>query len=711
MRIDLQTRKLLQLISRRYSLQLVFVLHQLCVSSSLFAQLPTIELYAISQSAAQTGTTINLNLTAGSRTDELSRLIFSREGVDARQVPGQPRLLSDEAITTGTFKVSVSSSTSPGLVDVRGLGRFGASNPRALLITEKPVDFISTDHTNLSTAIALKPSTIIVSHCQPLKRNYYSLTMQAGDTLRAVCYAKQLDSQAIPHMILLDPHRAELAEGRAVGDWPAELQHTAKQDGEYLLAIHDFLHQGGSQHAYALEAALEANPSTSGDLELNALLRPSIAREIENRFDEEVLLNVSASFDANRTVAHDMELKKDQSLWIEVRSQRDSQLTDPRLIIYRLAVASAESPEQSLSQIIEQDDPPAIGDVVRNFSQDPQLLWKVPEDGNYRFALLDQENGPRPADATAYSLIVRTAKPRFKLLAYIPYPANDINTSRPIGSNLLRGGTESVRFLLLRQGGFADAVEVTVNGLPAGVSASPLIIPANSTSGCITLACTEDASAWNGPLHFVGRSLSAEPILAEPQAATVLWPRMPTRNVIQTRLCSNLWFSINDQDTAPLLVQLGDESVPEVAPGAKLSLPIKITRRAGGHAACLLRSKDLPPKTSLGDITIAADKNEGTAELAVAADTPPGEYTFWMQNETKVNWRDNPQSLVREEAYLTKLNERLAQTSDAAQRAPLDAAIQSTAARIEELKKATAEKGLTVWLPSTTVRVRVVAKP
>ncbi len=690
------------------AIALLIPIFQSCIGNSLYAQFPTIELQAISQPAAQLGTTIDLKVSAGSRTDELSDLVFSDSGILAESVKEPAKLLSDASISTGAFKVTLSDSTPRGLVDVRALGRFGVSNPRSLLVTQQPIHAVATDHASLSTAIAWRPSTIFLSHCQPLKRNYYSLTMKSGDTLRAVCYAKPLDSLAIPSMILLGPDRSELASGRAIANWPAEIEHTASRDGEYHVIINDFLYQGGSQHAYVFEAAVRSPQAAIQVLELDALLRPTLESRPPAADHDSALLDHHASFHEKHLISQDLSLKKDQNLWIEVFSQQCGQLTDPRLIIYRLPDGTGTS-EQSPRQLVEQDDPPAIGDVVKIFSQDPQLLWKAPEDGNYRFVLLDNESGRRPPDATAVRLLIRSAKPSFNLYAYIPYPANDLNTSRPTGSNLMRGGAESVRLLLQRQAGFIDAVTVTAEGLPTGVAASPLIIPAGSNAGSITLTCTENATAWNGALRFVGHSMTAETLTAESQAATLLWARSPTHNAIQSRLCDQLRLSIGEQDTAPIGIQLGGDSVHEVAQGAKLSLPIKVIRRAGGNAACLLRPKDLPPKTSLSDVTIAADKNDGTAELTIAGDTPLGEYTFWMQNETKVKWRDNPQSLVREESYLTKLNEQLALTSDAAQRSAIETAITATSARVDELKKATAERELTVWIPSDSVRLKVVA--
>ena len=137
---------------------------------------------------------------------------------------------------------------------------------------------------------------------------------------------------------------------------------------------------------------------------------------------------------------------------------------------------------------------------------------------------------------------------------------------------------------------------------------------------------------------------------------------------------------------------------------------MNLNRREGGNAPCLLLPKHLLAKVTTPELPIDADQSEGNCELTVAADAPLGEFNFWMENETKVKWRDNPQALQRAEGRLIELNDRLAQTSESERQQKLHASIALVTAQIEALKGTTAERELTVWLPTTTQRVRVVAK-
>jgi hypothetical protein len=697
------------------------------------AQIPFVELNALSPSAAQVGSSFELRVTAN-HMEELARLDFSNPLVSAEQRMEKPRLLSEWSEPTGVFQVSVDAKALPGIAEVRAVGRFGVSNPRTLLITQQSILPATSDHSDPALAIELPAGKIIIGACPPQKRNYYRRTLAAGDVLRVAAYTQQLDSRATPTIVLYGPDRQELARSRGMGPWPAEIEQQVDESGDYLLAVHDFLFLGGQEYAYALEANVRSPSDQPRPLELDQLLRPSLddspeaseglslvrifadghdrltaASESTTELTVPFLVQGDFADDSAQTI--DFQGQAGQQLWIEVDSAALDQITDPRVVVYKVnAPASADGPAQMV-QLAENDDGPSLGDAAMRLRQpDPRFSWTVPEDGVYRIALSDFEGGDRPPGSTGYRLTVREQQPGFKLLTYPPFPTNNAGTSRAYGANLLRGGTEAIRVLAIRDEGFSGAIEVSADDLPAGVTAQPVVISAAANENTLTLVSSEDAPAWCGPISIVGHSQQEPQQVYPARTATVVWPASPTHNAIVSRQTKQLFLGVNSQDTAPLLVQLGDGQVLEVKQGEKLSIPIKVTRRAGGDAACVLRPQNLPAKVTLGELTIPADKSEAVAALTVAGDAPLGESTFWMQNETKIKWRENPQRLEREQAYLAKLNEALAQADAATDKSPIEAAIKTATERVEELKKQTAEKQLTVWLPTTTQRIRVVAK-
>lgn len=736
--VDRQINVWIRSTAERFWLQFLFSIFSPLFISNAFSQIPTIEVSALSQPAAQAGSAFKLSIASGNHTDELRQLVFSHAGLSATSVTTAGPVLSEEPIATGAFDVRVSQDTPPGIHEVRAVGRFGVSNPRPLLVTSKKVASVDRDHTNATTAVDLTPDAIYAGRCSPQNRNYFRVALSAGDSLHACAYAKQLDSRAMLSAVLFDSDGHELKRGRAIGSWPAELTFLAPESGEYLLVIHDFLYRGGNEYPFVLEAAVTGEGQPALPLETDQLLRPVLSQPLggyrfaqparvaaENTPVSTTVEKESSDRDASssRTVpfqvagslsgkshsAHDFQAQKGQQLWIEVRSAQLDQLTDPHLIVYRVT-GGPEAPGEKLQQIAENDDGPTIGGPAMQIrNRDPYLAWTAPEDGTYRIQLRDQEAGKRPPDSLSYLLTVREPNPDFELLAYRQFPTNNAATARPHGSNLPRGGTESIHVLAVRKDGFAGAIDVTAEGLPPSVHCAPIVIPPGATDGMLTMVCDQEAEAWVGDVRVVGRPQGEQ---QQPEkianCGTIVWPASPARNAIRSRLAASLSVCVNALDTAPLSVSLAEETTLQTAQGSKLSIPITVTRRTGGKVACLLRPQHLPPKTSLGEVRIQADKDSASAELSVAADTPPGEYTFWMQNETKIKWRANPQSLERAESYLATLKSALELPEPPADKQKIEAAIKSTTEKIEKLKKQTAEQERTVWLPTSPVRIRIL---
>ena len=117
-----------------------------------------------------------------------------------------------------------------------------------------------------------------------------------------------------------------------------------------------------------------------------------------------------------------------------------------------------------------------------------------------------------------------------------------------------------------------------------------------------------------------------------------------------------------------------------------------------------MRAKDLPPNCSCADVKIKGDAEEGKITLKISEKTPPGKYTFWLQNETKIKWTFNPQALEREQKYLAALKSPKVSLD----KQMLAEEIAEVEKRITELKKTHTARDYTAWLPSQTIQVTVL---
>ncbi len=707
------------------------------------AQLPTPEITTLSRQVASVGTTVDVTV-QGARLDEISSVIFSGFNGDVLPIKATPKVapaqpLREDVETTNVVEVTAEAGIPTGLVELRTKGRLGISNPRSFLFTAMPVDLPAGDHSNFATAYALKPDHLINERIAARAANIYRIQVPAGQRVRCVAYSKQLDSQADLNLRLLDPAQSQVASSRTSGMWPAEIlwSNATGAAQEIYLEVRDLLYRGGDGFHFVLEARVEASDSPANPMHLDTLLRPRVELPLQpSKFSqpagltilhrvwttavpmptatvEQLPVRIQGDLQESRSIQ--FAAQKDQLLSFEVLSAALDQLTDPAIVIYKVVppANNAQGATTTFQQLAEQDDAPAVGTpAVRVRRLDPQLVWKAPETATYQLKLIDRQTGQRPVDSRGFLCEIRPAQPDFALIAHDPFPTNNPATSKPIGMQLMRNGSAQIHVSVVRYDGFAGSIELQVEGLPASCKCPPVIVPAGGVEADLVIQGAADAESGLASLAIVGSSkIGEQPATRRATFATIASPATPTYNAITSRRSSLLSLPIESLDTAPLQVQLGDGNVLEVKAGGKLNLPVKLVRQAGSAAECTLRPQALPPKVGLGEFKIAGDKADASPELIVPADVPPGEYTFWLQTETKVKWRANPQALNREEAYQAKLKSALeANATGDIPKPQIEAAVAKAAARVEELKKQTAEAEYTLFLPSNPIRIRILPK-
>lgn len=470
---------------------------------------------------------------------------------------------------------------------------------------------------------------------------------------------------------------------------------------------------------------------------------------------------VSGAFDSDPSgQAFDIDAKKGEVYWIDIASEQLGESTDPHLSVYKAppseaasgsaealaaaaaspavvapvpAPASAKAPATpapadaavavaaaavaasvpiKLERVAEQDDAPPFGSVPFLISRaDPSLRFEAPADGRYRIVIRDQLANSADRAGGRFLLAIRKPQPGLALLAAWQTPINNMAQSRATGSRLQMGGTSTVRVIVNRIDGLAGPVEVFCEGLPAGVTASPILIAADRAEGHLVLVNHDQPTAFVGPVQIIGRSTIDPNMRAQATAVELTWEAIPSWNALSHRRSQQLVAAVSDQDLHPLTLQVGTAEILPMARGGKLPVPIKIVRRAGGSDKIVLRPQALPTKTTMAEVAVEGAVAEGMAELVIAPDAPSGEATFWLQGETKVKIRNNPQAFDRAEAERVVLEKMLADPAKAEQKDAITAALKAATDNVAKLKELTAEKEVTVFVPSNTLRVKIVDGP
>lgn len=203
------------------------------------AQLPLPKLDTLFPPALEPGATVEITAT-GTDLDPPATLRFSHPGIQVTPKAGTP----------ATFEVQVPPDLPPGWVEARFVGRFGASNPRPLLVAPPAPRGLSVPANNITPASAfpLPLDTPCRGRVSPSQAHWFRFEARASQRLRVQVEAATLDSRLVPDVAVLDESNRELAVARR----SEVLDFTPAADGKYHLRLHDQTYRGGDAYAYQL---------------------------------------------------------------------------------------------------------------------------------------------------------------------------------------------------------------------------------------------------------------------------------------------------------------------------------------------------------------------------------------------------------------------------------------------------------------------------
>ncbi len=159
----------------------------------------------------------------------------------------------------------------------------------------------------------------------------------------------------------------------------------------------------------------------------------------------------------------------------------------------------------------------------------PKFFTHVEDPAPYRFTapadgkffvkvgsqLADTLAGPRQF----YRVRITPDQPDFRLV--VTANANE----RPDACTLRQGGGQSYTVFAWRRDGFAGDINLTVEGLPPGVTCPPQTLGGGVRACQLVLTAAPDAAAWSGDLHVKATAtVKGQPAMREARAGGVVWP-------------------------------------------------------------------------------------------------------------------------------------------------------------------------------------------
>jgi len=222
-------------------------------ATALQAQLPATRLGGVFPSGSGPNRSLEVTI-SGADLDDVDRLMFSHPGITAKQKMAEPGPFDKgPQPVANQFVVNVAGNVPIGNYEVRAVGKYGASNPRAFAIDDIP-DAVETEPNNdIKNAMEFTiPAIVHGQSNQATDVDFYKFTVSARQRLIVASLTHSVDTPIDCTISVYD------ASGRVVGSAASADGQAALVDfvttaaGEYVIKIHDSTFQGGAEHVYRL---------------------------------------------------------------------------------------------------------------------------------------------------------------------------------------------------------------------------------------------------------------------------------------------------------------------------------------------------------------------------------------------------------------------------------------------------------------------------
>lgn len=198
-------------------------------------------LNTIFQSGGQSGTTFEVSV-AGSHLESLEKLQSNILG------------FACELISQNRFRVTIPSTTTPGLYDLWAIGENGLSGPRTFSVGRHQevveVEPVAPD----SAAMPMPLDTVLNGQLdKPGDVDEFRIQATAGQRIILECTAERIDSSLRAVLEVFDDRGRRIAVNRGYFGIDPLIDFVAPADGSYVVRVQDLTSSGGAGYYYRLE--------------------------------------------------------------------------------------------------------------------------------------------------------------------------------------------------------------------------------------------------------------------------------------------------------------------------------------------------------------------------------------------------------------------------------------------------------------------------
>ncbi|HUY88920.1 MAG TPA: PPC domain-containing protein [Pirellulales bacterium] len=234
------------------------VLAWLVCGATAAAQLPGARLSSVFPAGGRQGDSAEIAI-AGGDLDSVDRLLFSHPGIaaqpklrEAGEFENSPQPIPNQ------FTVQIGAETPPGYYEVRALGKYGVSNPRAFFVGVAAEVLEAEPNETIETAQEVPLDSVVNGRSnRGSDLDFYRFTAKAGQRVLIECRARAIDSRLDAALAVYDAAGRELASKYEGSLRDTLIDFTVPADGSYTVKLHDFIYGGGDEYVYRLSLSTQ----------------------------------------------------------------------------------------------------------------------------------------------------------------------------------------------------------------------------------------------------------------------------------------------------------------------------------------------------------------------------------------------------------------------------------------------------------------------
>jgi hypothetical protein len=502
----------------------------------------------VSPTAVQRGTTAEVEVAGQQNFAGPHKVLVEGTGVTAVvetkpvarpkvEAKAKSKAKSPAPVRSVTIRFTIAPDAPLGVREFRIASDLGISSLGQLVVVADPVLVEKPGLNTAAKAMKVPVPAVVCGRIETAENvDYYKFTAKAGQVLTFEVYCARiqdkihdLQKHADPLVRVFAPDGRELAA--ADDDFFADpvLTLKAPADGEYVVEVRDATYAGDPRWTYALAITdrpfathsfplaaspgqtipaepvgsakefggtfslhapslpgLHAVPLRGGGTETNPVpvvvtpLKLVSEAEPNDSLAQATRLPLPGGVNGRIQVRRDLDYyvftgKKDQMVRLEVFARR-------------FGTPLCSRTDAALDVMTPDGKVLAASDDVNG--KDPRFHFTPSADGDHVVRIRDLNN--KGGDGFVYYLEADIARPDFTLKC------------DPSKAMIGPGSRTAWYVQVTRSSGFTGPVKVEVKGLPKGVTASPLTIPANMTQGCLVLTAADDAKPDAAVVQVVG---------------------------------------------------------------------------------------------------------------------------------------------------------------------------------------------------------------